>query len=151
MTTEELTTEINKLEREYLRKVEDLKLKWVEANKRFVKGEYIQNITGIIRVERIGYQEYPNGSLEIYYIGTPYKRLRGKILPSKSTEEKRLYGDTLKLVDRSQVVDCFRCRFYMDGRCYNYNDDSDGSKCKSKDYKDWKDCDNQRDYEYSTK
>ena len=81
-------------DRDYLDKVKQIKLKcdseihklsqkYVEENAKFKPGQFIYNITGIIKIETIGYSMFDNMP-DIKYYGYRYRKLHGKLIRTKN-------------------------------------------------------------------
>lgn len=56
---------------EYERKLHELRLKYVKENAEFKVGDFIGNVTGIIKVDSIGYERFRE-RFEITYTGLRY-------------------------------------------------------------------------------
>lgn len=72
----------NEFYEEYKIKLHKLRTKYIEKNKKFNIGDYIYNITGIIKVDSIGYDIF-GGCIEIKYSGYKYKKYKGKLSRTK--------------------------------------------------------------------
>jgi len=71
---------------DYQTKVHKLRLLYAEENAEFEVGDFIKNVTGIIKVERISYKLFRD-SIEIVYKGYRYWPHHGKL---KRTKDKKI-------------------------------------------------------------
>ncbi len=63
----------NEINEEYKLKLHKLRKVYVDKNKKYNIGDFVFNVTGIIKVERISYEIFLN-SIEIVYHGYRYKK-----------------------------------------------------------------------------
>lgn len=57
----------------------------VESNRKFNVGDYVFNVTGIIKVEKIGYDIFLD-NIEIIYYGYKYKNIKGELTRTKNNK-----------------------------------------------------------------
>lgn len=82
----------NKIYEEYRQKLHKLRTDYVENNKKFNIGDFIGNVTGIIKVERIGYRIFmEDESIEIIYYGYRYKKFKGNLCRTKNNNISHLW------------------------------------------------------------
>ena len=74
------------LKADYNSKLKQLQDNYIKDNSPFKVGDYIYNITGMIKVDQIKLNYYNN--LEFIYIGLKYKRIKGVV---SRTKDKALY------------------------------------------------------------
>lgn len=81
--------EYRNLEDEIIRekdaRLHKLRSQYVDENRKFNIGDFIGNVTGIIRVDRIGYEMFFN-KVEIVYYGYRYKKNHGLISRTKDNK-----------------------------------------------------------------
>ncbi len=78
--------ELEDLKKELKDLKKELKEKYIKKNEKFKKGDIIQGITGIIKVEKIDldiFEKYKN--INFIYTGTPFKKIKNKLLRTKQT------------------------------------------------------------------
>jgi len=63
-------------------KTHNLRTEYVEKNKKFNIGDFVFNVTGIIKVEKVSYEMSFDG-IEIVYSGYRYKKNKGELLRTK--------------------------------------------------------------------
>lgn len=71
---------------DYQTKVHQLRLRYVNENAKFEVGDFIRNVTGIIKVENISY-DIIKGDIEIVYNGYRYWPHAGVL---KRTKDKKI-------------------------------------------------------------
>jgi hypothetical protein len=80
-------------------KLRKLRLKYVEENRLYNIGDYVHNVTGIIKVEKISYSMFFN-TVEIDYYGYRYKIVKGELSRTKCNKLSKLtQGNYLKLLN----------------------------------------------------
>lgn len=67
---------------QYKTELHKLRTEYVENNKKFNIGDFVFNVTGIIKVERIGYVMFFDNT-EIVYYGYRYRKVKGENLRTK--------------------------------------------------------------------
>lgn len=83
----------NMTKKEYKHREEDIKFmyelnlhklreEYVNINKKYKHGDFVGNVTGIIKVEYITYTIF-NDDIEITYIGYRYKKIKGVLYRTK--------------------------------------------------------------------
>ena len=74
--------------------MENLNERYTKANAKFKKGDFIGNVTGIIQIVYIDYDDHPDfcAAPDIIYIGWRYKKRYGKLVKTKHKEMGRLYS-----------------------------------------------------------
>lgn len=94
------TLEYKKQEKEILTRCEqqlhELRKKFVKENAKFKKGDFIYNVTGIIKVEKIDYSVFRD-TIEIVYSGYRYRKCKGMLYRTKYKKISELRYN-LKLV-----------------------------------------------------
>ena len=63
-------------------KLHQLRKEYVEKNKKFNIGDFVGNITGIIKIDKIKYNIL-HDHVEIVYIGLRYKKINKQLLRTK--------------------------------------------------------------------
>lgn len=76
------------LKAEYELKLHELRRNYVEQNKKYNIGDYIYDITGIIKINSVGYKAF-NHNIEIIYYGYKYKKIKGVV--SRTKDKKISY------------------------------------------------------------
>ena len=71
--------------------MDELNERYTQENAVFKVGDFIGNVTGIIKIEHISYSDYPNfnSAPDIVYIGKRYKKRYGKLVPTKHLKGRR--------------------------------------------------------------
>jgi hypothetical protein len=82
MTNTEYYNQYKELIDEHQFKLHRLRCEYVETNKKFNVGDFIGNVTGIIKVEKISYVMFFN-NVEIVYSGYRYKKVNGILSRTK--------------------------------------------------------------------
>ena len=77
------------LDAEYISNLHERRLQYVLDNAKFKVGDFIGNVTGIIKVDRIGY-DMVMGEPQIIYYGKRYKKRNFKLIRTKDKEESYL-------------------------------------------------------------
>jgi len=74
--------------------MDELNERYTQENAVFKVGDFIGNVTGIIKIEFISHNDYPsfNSAPDIVYIGWRYKKRYGKLVKTKHKEMGRLYS-----------------------------------------------------------
>lgn len=88
MTKEEYKTEERNLRTLFELDLHKLKQEYVESNKKFKVGDFVGNVTGIIKVEYISYTDFSD-DIEITYIGYRYRKEKGVLY---RTKDKKLHN-----------------------------------------------------------
>ena len=78
MTLTQLKERELELKRIHDQSIESLHQEFIEENAKFKVGDFIRNVTGIIKIESIRYDQYSDGG--ITYCGFKYKWLDDKSL-----------------------------------------------------------------------
>lgn len=103
MTIDDYNKRKNALECEYLEKLAGLNLDWAHENKEFNVGDFIQNVTGIICVERIAIEGGESYYPTIVYVGKRYRKLHGKLISTKTRDKGRIIFNAKKI--NNPIVD----------------------------------------------
>lgn len=103
MTADEYNKRKNAIEVEYLEKLTGLNLDWAHEAKEFEVGDFIQNVTGIIRIERITYEGGESHYPTLVYVGKRYRKLHGKLIPTKTRDKGRIMFNATKI--KNPIVD----------------------------------------------
>jgi len=85
------------LDDEYMNNVRERRLQYVLNNAKFKVGDFIRNVTGIIKVDRIDY-DMMRGEPQIIYYGKRYKKLHGKLLRTKDKKESSLRENSTRKI-----------------------------------------------------
>ena len=85
MDAKEYNKKLSEIELEYEQKLHNLREKFVQDNAEFKIGDFIYNVTGIIKVDKIGYQIFRDFP-EIVYYGYRYKKNKGVISRTKDND-----------------------------------------------------------------
>ncbi|MEK6828893.1 MAG: hypothetical protein AABY15_02120 [Nanoarchaeota archaeon] len=84
------------IEKDYELRLHKLRKKYVEDKAEFKKGNFIFNVTGIIKIERVGYKMFFD-TPEIVYYGYRYRKIGSSLLRTKNKKISSLQH-SLKLV-----------------------------------------------------
>jgi len=79
----------DKINNNHKLKLHRLRTEFLEANRKFNVGDFVYNVTGIIKVDKIGYTMFFN-SIEITYSGLRYKKLNGELVRTKNNKKTTL-------------------------------------------------------------
>lgn len=75
-----------------------LRTEYVEKNKKFNVGDFVYNVTGIIKVDKINYEIFFD-NIEIVYSGYRYKKVNNEILRTKDKKISSMWeSHNLKLL-----------------------------------------------------
>jgi len=75
-----------------------LRTEYVETNKKFNIGDFVFNVTGIIKVDKVSYEIF-FGDIEIVYFGYRYKKVKGKLSRTKDKKISSMWeSHNLKLL-----------------------------------------------------
>jgi len=85
MNIQEYKSLENEINKEYELKINQLRNDYVEKNRKYNVGDFVYNVTGIIKIERVGYEVFWN-NIEIVYYGYRYKKLKGELLRTKDNK-----------------------------------------------------------------
>jgi hypothetical protein len=84
MELTELFDKIAELKSEYKKAKHEAIMQYVQEHAKFKVGDFIGNVTGCIKVEKISYEWNKRWTwLVITYSGKRYKKVRGEFLPCK--------------------------------------------------------------------
>lgn len=97
MTIEDYKTQKTNIEKKYELALRLLNKKFVDENAEFKPGDFIFNVTGIIKVEKIGYEVLLNDAPQIVYHGYRYKKEKGTLVRTKDKKMSALCFN-LKLI-----------------------------------------------------
>jgi hypothetical protein len=89
MTSQELRLKEKDLKKEYELNLQRIKNEFVQSNKKFNVGDFVGNVTGIIKVNSISYEDFM-GTTEIVYIGYRYRKLNGNLIRTKDKKLSKL-------------------------------------------------------------
>jgi hypothetical protein len=96
MNIDEYKSKVLDLEAKYNIALHKLNQSYVEENAEFKKGDFIYNVTGIIKVEKISY-DIMFGVPEVIYYGYRYKKHKGEILRTKDKKLSKLRSNIKKI------------------------------------------------------
>lgn len=82
MDNKEYNKKLSELDLEYDDKLRILNEKFIQDKAEFKIGDFIYNVTGIIKVNKIGYEIF-RGCPEIIYYGYRYKKVKGFVSRTK--------------------------------------------------------------------
>lgn len=82
MTVSDYIVSIKQLDIEYIKNKNELLNKFVNDNAEFKIGDFIYNVTGIIKIEQIK-GELVHGVPHIKYLGYKYHNSKGKLIKTK--------------------------------------------------------------------
>lgn len=82
-----LVDSFNHVKQDHKRKIHELRLKYVSTNHLYNVGDYLYNVTGIIKVSKIDYVVYFNNNVGVTYTGLRYKRWKGVLSRTKSNRQ----------------------------------------------------------------
>ena len=83
MTTSEYQSKVKELNTKYNSDLHNLCMEYVNTNKKYNIGDYLYNITGIIKVKSISYTKDRYDNIEITYSGYKYKKEKGVLVKNK--------------------------------------------------------------------
>ena len=90
----------NEINEEYKLKIHRLRNEYVESNKKFNIGDFVFNVTGIIKVDKIGHEKFFN-NIEIVYTGYRYRKVKGEFIRTKGNKISSMYeSHELKLMEK---------------------------------------------------
>ena len=92
---ESYTDSIEKLERVYLSKIHQLRRVYTQQNKKYNIGDFLFNVTGIIKVERVGYEIFMDEIYIVYY-GYRYKEQQSKLSRTLDNKISSLREDLIR-------------------------------------------------------
>jgi hypothetical protein len=80
----EMFDKLNELKIAYKKAKDEVRMQYVKEHAKFKMGDFIGNVTGTIRVERIGYEWSKRfSSFDIIYYGKRYRRIHGESILCK--------------------------------------------------------------------
>ena len=97
MNQTEYNESVAKLDEYYNAKIRDLRQKYIIDNAKFKVGDFVGNVTGIIKVEKI-HSDLFRGDINIIYSGYRYKKIKGSLYRTKDNKISNLNEDNLKLI-----------------------------------------------------
>lgn len=86
---EQYNKDIREIEKKYKEELHIIRTQFVERNKEFNIGDFIGNVTGIIKVERISYRIFYD-TIDVEYHGYRYKKHHGELLRTKDNKMSSL-------------------------------------------------------------
>jgi hypothetical protein len=95
---EELIQKEEELTKQYQMELNRLRKKYVNENSKFNVGEFVGNVTGIIKVDTIHYRHFMN-DISITYKGLRYKKVKGKLYRTKDNKPTVMVEDNIKRID----------------------------------------------------
>ena len=96
MTPQEYNGQVDEIYREADARLHRLRLWFVEENAEFKIGDFIYNVTGIIKVDKITYEMFGNEPV-IVYKGLRYKKVKGELIRTKDNNISTLIHN-LKII-----------------------------------------------------
>lgn len=94
----------NEIIEESILKLHRLRNDYVEKNRKFNVGDFVFNVTGIIKVEKISYEIFFN-NIEIVYSGYRYKKIKGKLSRTKDKKISSIWESyNLKLLKNGNII-----------------------------------------------
>lgn len=103
MNIEEYQKSEKEIHDSYKFELHRLRLKYVESNKKFNVGDFVFNVTGIIKVDKISYEMFFN-SIEITYSGYRYKKIKNELSRTKDKNiSTMMQSHNLKLLNNKFV------------------------------------------------
>ena len=104
MTSAELKNKIETIEWEAKNMIHEARKEFVEANKRFDVGDFVFNVTGIIKIDTISYQTFL-GVTQVRYVGKRYRKAKGVLIRTKyKYSDSFTDGDNLKKMDITNLT-----------------------------------------------
>ena len=98
MNKEELIQKEKELTKQYQMELNRLRKKYVNENSKFNVGEFVGNVTGIIKVDTVHYTHFMNDII-ITYKGLRYKKVKGKLYRTKDNKPAVMVEDNIKRID----------------------------------------------------
>lgn len=98
MTYDEYDEELNTLVAQYHEKIKNLKDRYKDANAKFKVGDFVGNVTGIIKVDKVSAIGGTKRPPSIVYKGKAYKRRGGLLFRTQSNRVREMHEEDLKLV-----------------------------------------------------
>jgi len=97
------------LQEKYLREYKELKAdfelekyklrkKYTSEMARFKVGDFVGNVTGIIKIDNVTCDVHKDGTLSVVYTGLRYKKIKGKLERTKSCWKTGLQDISVKLI-----------------------------------------------------
>jgi hypothetical protein len=85
MEYNELVENLGELKTTYKKAKHDLRMQYVNEHAKFKVGDFIGNVTGTIKVERVSYEWTKRWSqFDIVYYGKRYRRIKGEYVLCKN-------------------------------------------------------------------
>jgi hypothetical protein len=97
MTSQQYKDLSDEIDRECNARHHHLRQIYVEENAQFKIGDFICNVTGIIKVEKISFKDAWENVPTITYCGLRYKKVKGELIRTKDNKISTLIHN-LKLV-----------------------------------------------------
>jgi len=98
MNIEEYKKLENEINEECKLKIHKLRNEYIEKNKKFNIGDFVFNVTGIIKVEKVSYEIFFDG-IEIVYSGYRYKKNNDELSRTKDKKISSMWeSNNLKLL-----------------------------------------------------
>lgn len=98
MNIEEYKKIENEINEECKLKLHKLRNEYVDKNKKFNIGNFVFNVTGIIKVEKVSYEIFFDG-IEVVYSGYRYKKNNGELTRTNDNKISSMWeSHNLKLL-----------------------------------------------------
>ncbi len=95
-TKEWYLQQLGYIEQETNFNISKLRKEYVEANAEFKVGNYVYNVTGIIKIEQIEFSTHSNDY--IIYHGYKYKKVKGALIRTREKEMVAMWHGLKKVV-----------------------------------------------------
>lgn len=96
MTIQEFNAKETAIKIQYELAIKALHDEWVQSNAAYKVGDFIANVTGIIKVERISCENF-RGEMIIRYYGYRYKQVKGVLSRTKDNKISELTYNLRKI------------------------------------------------------
>ncbi len=91
----------NEIDEEHKLKLHRLRTEYVEKNRKLNVGDFVFNVTGIIKVNKVGYEIFFD-NVEIVYSGYRYKNIKGELSRTKDKKISSMWeSHSLKLLRKN--------------------------------------------------
>ena len=93
----------NKIGDSHKLELHKLRTEYIEKNKKFNIGNFVFNVTGIIKVDKVSYEIFFD-NIEIVYSGYGYKKMKGELSRTKDKKISSMWeSHNLKLLRNNEL------------------------------------------------
>jgi hypothetical protein len=91
MTAQDYHSHVRQINKEHSDKYQMIRKNYLSANAKFKEGDFIGCVLGIIKVETIQFVFNANEDPGIMYSGKKYRKLQGKLIPTKTNTKGHMF------------------------------------------------------------